>query len=230
VKQIDITISATIRPELLYVTLDSFKSKLLKNNFKYRVILNVDPIGDDKYNQQKMLDITKFFFDNIVYNFPKEPNFPKAVIWCWKQVESDYVFHLEDDWFLIKNINLNSMINILNNNSDIASLRLSKTDQKETGKKIKDFVYHEKLSLNPTLFNGKFIKEVVKMMDDKLNPEKQLRCSNLNKRTRFICKWKHVIYTKEGNGILIKDIGREWMETTKYHKQIAFINWEEKKL
>jgi len=226
VKKIDITITSTIRPELLYITLYSFKSKLLKNNFKYRIILNVDPIGDDNYNQQKILDITSIFFNDIIYNFPKEPNFPKAVIWCWKQVKSDYVFHLEDDWYLIKDINLNSMINILDRNLNMASLKLSQTKQKEKNNQIEDFIYHEKLSLNPTLFNGKFIKNIVQLLNNKINPEKQL-CYNIsNKRTQYIYKWKHAIYTKEGNEILIMDTGRDWLEEIIHLKLTDLTNKE----
>lgn len=226
-EKIDITITATIRPKLFQKTLLSFTQNMLTDQSQYRLILNVDPIGEND-TQQKMYDVAKGFFRNIVYRFPKEPCFSSAVIWCWEQVTSKYVLHLEDDWKLLKPISIDSMVEIMDKNPRLASLRLSKTGKSETRslKPEDGFVYYPKLSLNPTLLRGTFVSKVCTMMDSTLNPEKQLRCSKSSVRGKYLCGWLHGIYTKEGIEALIKDTGREWMDRTKFTKETGFTNWE----
>ena len=62
--KIDLILIATLRPEILEITLNSFYHKLLKN-FNVRLIVNVDPIGDTRYTQQDVINICKKYFPNI---------------------------------------------------------------------------------------------------------------------------------------------------------------------
>ena len=226
-EKIDITITSTLRQKVFYKTLLSFTKNMLYDQSRYRIILNVDPIGEDN-TQQKILDVAKGFFRDIVYRFPDKPCFSEAVIWCWEQVNSKYCFHLEDDWRLLVPINIDSMIEIMNKNPKLSSLRLSKTGKPETRSANPEtgFVYYPKLSLNPTLLRGEFITTVSKLMDPTLNPEKQLRCSKKHKRTKYICEWDYGIYTKDGTDATVLDIGRSWMDNTKFTKVTGFTNWE----
>ena len=73
-EKIDITITATLRQKIFYKTLLSFTKNMLTDQSRYRIILNVDPIGEDN-TQQKMLDVAKGFFRDIVYRFPDKPCF-----------------------------------------------------------------------------------------------------------------------------------------------------------
>lgn len=228
--KVDITITATVRPKLFQKTLSSFVSNMLLNESDYRIILNVDPIGEDK-DPMQIVNVAKGFFRNIVYRVPPNPSFPQAVIWCWQQVTADYCFHLEDDWKLMRPININNMIEILDNDPRLVSLRLSKLGKPETisSKDQNGYIYYPKLSLNPTLLKGSFVKTVVKFMDENLNPEKQLRCGKATQRNIYLCKFLHGVYTKEGLDQIVKDTGRSWMETTKFEKDIGFVHWREKK-
>jgi len=225
-KKIDITVSATIRPKLFQKTLLSFTNNMLKNQLDYRIILNIDPIGEKK-DPMDMVEVARGFFKDVVYRIPNEPSFPEAVIWCWKQVEGDYVLHLEDDWKLLMPINIDNMIEILNNDPRLISLRLSKIGKPETVSSPDrgGYIYYPKLSLNPTLLKGSFIKKIVNLMDPTLNPEKQLRCGKATERNRYLCSFLHGVYTKESLDQIVKDTGRSWMEATEYEKDIGFINW-----
>lgn len=224
---IDITMPAVVRPEIIRRTLSSFCDNMLKERNEYRLILNVDPIGEN-YKQNEIYKIALKYFDNIEVNYPETPSFTKAVYWCWSQVKSDYVFHLEDDWWLCRPCNIYQMIYILNQNPTLASLRLNKERTKgfKEGQKL-GFVSHPKISLNPTLFRGDFIKGVYGLMDLTLNPEKQMR-SNKTPRGKFILQWTHGIYISESYLNMVDDIGRDWMAKTKFFKKTGFMNWEVK--
>ncbi len=184
--KIDICMTATIRPEIVDSTLKSFSENMFKDQSNYRLIINVDPIGEN-IPQKSILKVAKRYFDDIIYNYPKYPSFTKAVIWCWSQTTSNYVFHLEDDWKLLTPIDINSMIEILEEYPDLVSLRLNKEKTGNSKHTCRHgFIYHPKISLNPTLFKGEFIRVVSTLMDKDINPEKQLRAFFC--RARMICR------------------------------------------
>src|SRR4030043_1164252 len=97
---IDITMTATLRPQVISQTLESFCRNIFKDRNSYRLIVNIDPVGE-KVKTAKVLEVCKQYFKNIVFNTPKFPSFPSAVVWCWSKVESDFSFHLEDDWISV---------------------------------------------------------------------------------------------------------------------------------
>lgn len=227
IEKIDICITSTIRPLILDKTLSSFTTKMLTDQSRYNIIINIDPIGE-KIKAKEVIKVVKKYFSNIKYNIPSEPGFTKAVKWCWENTTEKYVFHLEDDWELLTNINIDSMIEIFNNNEDLVSLRLNK---EKTGKSKHStrygFIYHPKISLNPTLFKGYFLRNVSQMMKLNFNPEKQLRPTNDN-LGNYISKFKNGIYTKDSCNSVVFDIGRDWMNKSRYTKKTGFMYWNNK--
>ncbi len=222
--KIDITTSATIRPELLNITLKSFCSNLLSNDHEYRFIINVDPIGEPDKTPDDVLDVARSYFKNVIHRKPKVPCFGAAVIWCWQQTTSDLVFHLEDDWRLLKPIKLSLMLKTIAVYPKYASFRLSK---KRVSKSSKNrVVSYPVLSLNPVFIRQSFIQKALKCMMPIKNPEKQLRILD-PMCGRFIKKTRHGIYIEQGSGEIVKDIGRGWMKKTRlYSKKTGFLDWK----
>jgi hypothetical protein len=202
---IDVTMTAVIRPEIVRKTLESFCENLFYDDkMNYRLIINVDPIGEN-VDPKEVLKVAHFFFDNVVYNVPSKPSFSNAVIWVWNQIVSDYVFHLEDDWVILRKIPLVEMIRILDKNDDLACLHFYRKDISNR-KNIKlfgtSYVYKNNyyvsrkpfgFSLNPVLVRADFIKQIVKNMHGKSNPEKQIRIKN-DKMKDVLHLWKYGIY------------------------------------
>lgn len=226
---IDITCTCTLRPKIFEKTMNSF-FKYMLNNVPCRLIMNVDPIGEDGVTQNDMIHIAqKFPFKQFLINTPKEPKFTKAVIWCWKNIQNEYILHLEDDWELLLEIDIKNMLNILKKNKNLASLKLSKENLKFNSESfLSGVLYEEKFSLNPNLVKREFLYNVVtKMIEDK-NPEKQIRINNNNGMSDYIKKWKFGIYTYSGINKIVNDLGRPWMTNTKFKKPIGFMKWENK--
>ena len=225
--KIDITMTAVKRPEILRRTLESFCNNLFTEKDRYRLIINIDSIGE-KVKPKVILKICKRFFkeEQIIYNVSVTASFPAAVIWTWQQVEAPWVFHLEDDWIINMPVDINDMIEIMKKYS-LVSLRLNKNKSGKSKSTNKyGYMSHPKISLNPTFFDGAFIKNVVPLMDPKLNPEKQLRIGKgIEERGKYLMKFKHGIYTKESIQQVVVDIGREWMKKSRYTKNTGFKNW-----
>ena len=223
---LDITTTATIRPSLFHQTLKSFTENLFVDQKEYRLILNVDPIGED-LDPIEVVKVGQQFFDNVVYNIPDKPNFAQACKWCWGMTTSKYIFHLEDDWELSRKIFINDMISIMNNNKNMMLLRLPKlrlTSLHYCEEKNK-FINQHKLMLNPGLFRGNFIRDISEKMNTIDNPEKQLR--KVFKLPRY---QNAGVYCGEGEGVYIKHHGREWQKHSKYRKRKGsnFTTWEKR--
>jgi hypothetical protein len=226
--KIDICTTATLRANILDETLKSFTSKMLKNKDRYRLIINIDPIGDKLKRRHLVLNVARKYFNNVIYNLPDTPGFTKAVQWCWSKTTAPYVFHLEDDWRLLYDINVDDMIEMMKSHK-LTSLRLNKADEKKTKSYVKfGFTLHPKISLNPTLFDGDFIRMVAPKINLNANPEKQLRPST-SELGKIIIPTRHAIYQKVTLRKVVLDIGRQWMTKSRFHKKTGFMHWEVKK-
>ena len=236
-EMIDITLTATLRPSVLTQTLDSFREKLFVDESRYRLIMNVDLVGEDVLPFE-IIYIAETYFSNVVYRISKEPSFSKAFLWCWDKVESDIVFHLEEDWKLLKLIDIDNMISILEKNQDLACLRLNKmhipVDCIFEGKQyeyvdgfLRGMGRDDYFSTNPELLKGKFVKEARKYLFDKLNPEKQFRPTQQVLFRNVVEKWDYGVYAKPGDFPAIWDLGRSWMVNHGYIKEggSGFIRW-----
>jgi hypothetical protein len=241
-QQIDITMTTVIRPSVLEKTLLSFSKNLFYDNKdRYRLIVNIDPVGE-KDDPKTIISLCNSFFNNVIYNIPSKPSFPKAVIWVWSQVTAPWVFHLEDDWLIHRQIDINNMIRILNERPGLACLRLYKRNIPKQRKPImfecsyqynKDGFFVAKNSgtqfgLNPVLIRRKFIQQALPLMRNDKNPEKQFRYTNLIMKD-FIYKWQYAIYGKPGDTLLVSDHGLQWRKSQMLVKPSnSFIRWVKK--
>lgn len=244
---IDVVVTATLRPKILDTTLHSFRKRLLNDeNYRYNLIINIDPAGNKRISSDDVLAMASKHFDNIIHNVPQRASFPMAVMWVWSNTKSDYVFHLEDDWVLQKDISISDMINIIDKYDKICCVRLSKGPIGAGGKMIKPypceyadlkdrvkFQLFPRISLNPTLFRGEFVRKAVEVMTPNINPESQLvkkwAVKNRNFKSdridKFLEGWDYSVYTACGEKPVIKDTGRMWRDMMKIKRDYDFVNW-----
>jgi len=244
---IDIAITATVRPKLLERTFETFYNKCFNDycykikNSNLHIVINVDPVGDTKnFKQHHMIDICHKYSNNVTYNTPKKANFAKAVKWVWYNCVNDYVFHLEDDWELNRNTDLIKIINLMDNNEDLAAIKLFKKRYPEEIPYImfdSDYDYDNdelfiaknsgtQFGLNPTLIKRSFLQEALPLMSDDLNPEKQFRQKNPVMKD-FVLKYKYGMYGVPGDEALVKDIGTVWRNKRNIEKPkgTSFLTW-----
>lgn len=239
--KVDIAMTAVIRPSILGETLDSIvRNVCYKDMNRFRLIINVDPIGES-IKPMKVVKTANSRFPNVVYNIAQTPSFPAAVKWVWSNATAPFVFHWEDDVNILRRIDINNMISILNKYDDLSSLRLYKAHTPNQ-KKIHTFScrwsYNEdgfylahdwkkQFGLNPVLIKREFVKEAVTRMVDNYNPEKQFRYSQKYMRP-LIEKWKYGLYTKPGEERMIDGRkGQKWKNKLGIDKPKGetFVKW-----
>ena len=238
--KIDITMTATLRPDVLAKTLRSIKRNIITDEHDFRLIINIDPIGE-KIKSKIILKVVRKYFDNVIYNYAKIPSFAKAVKWVWLNSDAPYIFHIEDDWSINRKINVTKMINILDKHKDLSSLRLYKYTTpkrkmfstfgcKWRYNKMGFYVadgWQKQFGLNPILIKREFIDEALPKMRDDVNPEKQFRASQ-KWMAPTLKKWKYGLYTSPSEKASVSDIGLTWRNKHKLVKPKGkpFLSWE----
>jgi hypothetical protein len=227
----DITMTAVLRPKVLNATLKSFEKHLFKSFSDHRLIVNIDPVGDS--TTDAVLNVIYDFFpkDNVYYRCPNTPHFGVAAQWVWSKVESEFVFHLEDDWRLLEDVSLQDLFDILSTSMDMGSIRLLICKEKYMKGYFKDvkskhFTINNKLSLNPCLCRGVYLRKLSSMMNPSKNPELQVvHASPTSKFGKFTSSWKHVVYDHKKNPI-VENIGKNWrIKRNLIRKRSDFVTW-----
>jgi hypothetical protein len=238
---IDITMTASRRPEIIEQTLSSFKKNLFAE-VDAALILNIDPVGPG--NPVDVLELAGIYFPIKALRTPREPSFPRAFQWAWSMADADYVFHLEDDWLLTRPVDLRTLMAILKAEK-IASVRLpafaAGLDSMKNWNKVFRWAGQcyeppadeEWLGFcgHPSLIRGSFVQKCAFLIDPALNPEKQFHSGNPSLNEEF-GKWKYVVYGEPSDPPappLVVDIGRQWMEKSGWKKAGAkawFTEWE----
>jgi len=239
--KLDITITACKRPEILATTLYSFVSKMLIGH-ECRAVINVDPVGTG--NSIDTVEACKAVFPNTIYRLAEEANFSEGFKWVWQNKgDAEFVLHLEDDWELLKEVDVNHMVNILRGHPKLALLRLPQF--RADGDKMKNWnkffpwngTYFEcpeelKMSVgfcgHPSLIKKEFIENTVNYIDITKNPEKQFHRGPFE-IMKEIAKWSFGVYGTPEQSAMIRDIGRKWMIKNKWKKKGSkayFMEWE----
>lgn len=210
---LEFSTTAMVRPKILSRTYSSFCKRLRGVDFSQCTLyLNVDPLPAED-DPMAVVEMAKRYFGNVVHRIPENPNFTAAVQWCWSQVTGPYVFHLEDDWILRRDIIMKEMIKQV-------------TGKYKERRVIQVFLRayphldRRKVCLSPSLLSGDFVRKASEIFDISLNPEIQLRGDIV---TGF-----SINHSKD---ICVHDIGRVWMRKSGYKrpdKKARFNRWIKK--
>jgi hypothetical protein len=227
---IDFTTTSCCRSDLLFRTYSSFVSNFAGINFKRSTLfLNLDHyegFGDI----DKSIEVAKSFFGNVVYNVSEQPNFAKAVKWCWSNnLNTDFVFHLEEDWELLKKVNIDDMVDVFDrNDSNVVSVRLRSKGRLNEG-------VDNAIILAPSLFKKEFL-QIHKYMNENKNPERSIHNIDDSARKQIskemkIKKSYSYVFTNanmkknDKSNSLVEDIGREWRSEKKCSLQKRGVIW-----
>jgi hypothetical protein len=221
----DICTTATVRPDVLRQTLESFKRFVFGSFATHRHILHVDNIGSHLSTVGTVFDVSReYFHPRYEYRFSDQPSFPVAFRWCWQRVESPQFFWLEDDWEAFAPVDFDGMVATMQAQPDLAVLRLPLWDATDTcrqwNKKLID--YHDGyfeipenlrgtigFSGNPSLVNTRFAREALEFLHVHGDPEKQIKGGVAGMAALFP-RWRFGVWQRPNTGAVVRDIGRAW--------------------
>ena len=174
---IDVLINSCARPDVLATSIKTFKKHIkTSHNLRYVILEDkVDSAGRQKAGI-KWLNKNKKLFDEIHFAEKKmgPGRFFAPVV---KLCKTDYFFHLEDDNEFVVDVDIDSIIEVMQNNDYMAEviMRRGKTDKRNhpkniviDGLKLTEF---DLFSVATGVFNTKAVKKII----DKAGWKRQLR-------------------------------------------------------
>jgi len=222
----DFTTTAMARPEILNRTLSSFSKNLIGITLKNcRLFINIDPLPSG-IKRKEVIRVARKYFKEVNYNLPKVANFTAAVNWLWSNAETEYIFHLEDDWELVKKVSVPRLLAFFEKNENLLQLIL------------RAYRYRYKTcALSPSIIHKKMYSAVGGNLNIKVNPEAQLRGDKFGIKmpTRGSATAGRSIRVYPKKHVILSDIGRRWINKSRYkkgggyRKKARFITWEIKK-
>jgi hypothetical protein len=206
-RHLDVAISATIRPEVLDLTLFSFYKHFLGQFGSTRLIVNVDPLGVPGGQAAEVLAVCQRFTPHVTSRCPATPSFASAVKWCWEQVASAAFLHLEDDWLLRRTMPVERVHARLMTHERVAAVRFNLTRNPRADPPVSDA-----LSFNPSVFRTEFLREALPRFDCAKDPEKQFRS------VPELAHWQFLYYGAPGESACVVDIGKKWRRLHDFQK------------
>jgi len=199
---LDVCVTAIRRPEVLELTLRSF-SKRLKAAPPFRIILNIDPLGDGSADD--VIECASRFATHIEVRVAAKACFPSAVNWAWENVRSDIFLHLEDDWILKKNVDYRAWESALRASRASQSVLLMKKPRTDPGSL--------RYSFRPHLAKKSVLDEIG-TIPNLVNPEVYA-----GSQLSFV---QTIDYGQE---FCVEDIGRKWSKFRGLEKKGDIENW-----
>lgn len=198
---LDVTIPATLRPELLERTLCGFVSRV-RTSMQPRAIINIDkvPAGNlDKISD--IITVVEKYIPLRAVFVAEFPSFAAAVRRVWRGSSAPFVFHLEDDWRFLRDIDLDWCVRVLSSGlSDY--IRFSKRARFKISER-------DKVSLLPSLWRGDCVRKLSAVMTNTQDPEKQLRPGQGNEALDVLLPVRILDYP---GGQCVEDTGRAWRD------------------
>jgi len=214
---IDITMTAALRPEIVERTLKSISDHIIFNGI-LRLIIDIAPVGDNKYNQLDILNIAPKYFSNINIRTRDISYQAEALIWAWRNAESEFILNWEDDWELLEDIYFDKLIEYFNYYRKLAAINFDRQEKsilnypgyKDKFELLNKNLYQRKMGYSlggpPALIRGEFIKQALKYV----NPFEYFDITSRKPEVQsFLNEWDHATLIHY-DGPYVKDLGKEW--------------------
>ena len=138
-----------------------------------------------------MTQVAEKYFGEVYPNYPEKANFTAACNWIWSNAKEEYIFNLEDDWIILKDVPMSHLLEYFNKHTKLMQVNL----------RAYDYVYTT-LPLSPSVIHERYYKAVAGKLDIKINPEVQLRGKNFGIKMpspslNIPSKGKIITYPKE---------------------------------
>ena len=225
--KIQFTTTATLRPTVLEDTLSSFSANITDMSMKdCECLINIDCVPLGLTEPSALIEICNKYFGTVTPNISHSPNFCASVKWLWTHATTDYLFHLEDDWALLKPIKMGDILPLFDN-PDLYEVRLRK--------RTKEYGMHW-YGLSPCIVARQCYSLASKLNINE-NPEIQLKeiCGPPEGRVGVYPHFELGLYEKPPPEIvLVRDIGRDWrkvhgMSKPRKEEERQFVSWTKRK-
>jgi len=185
------------------------------------VFINIDPVGPD--TPEMLVETLQGMVGSVEFHIGAAPNFTAACNWLWRQPSDEYIFHLEDDWELVAPVHIDDLLQPFNREDSFLQVAL----------RAYPYAY-DKVCLSPSVLHRRFYKAVAGKLDERKNPEVQLRGNVFglelpSPKEGIRSIGKVTVHSACREKIYIKDLGRAWLKKQPYARpdvKTEFTTWK----
>lgn len=229
---IDITVTAALRPDLAETTAKSVRRFLVAENelySRFRVIVNIDPVGVDGVTQADVEAVYREIFDDVTVYKPASADFPMAVRRVWQAVRSKLVFHAEDSKLLVRPIPVQRIIDAFGDYEDLATVSLCPLKKSHLSPRALQYdqiydlylsaFFRKAVTLQPSFFSRQYVHEMAELLHRGFSPEKTIKgfpdpanasvAPAVHERaSRY--RFGSISSAEETDGVYFENVGRQW--------------------
>lgn len=226
--QITFVTTAMLRHEIIKRTYSSFDKNLTGIDLgKCKLLLNIDPLPDQnrsKHHYDTVIKIANEYFGEVEFFTPKKANHTKAVKRLWNRVETEYIFHLQDDWALFEEISFPEMMKVFTSHPQKHQVMLMR----------QCWPRPLRVGFPPSVIDRTFFEGLADLFDDNKACEYQMHQIFLGHKDypKHPNKLNHncLYYYPDEKKPVMKDIGRNWMRSSGYirPKHNKFVTWKKR--
>lgn len=244
--KIDILMIGVIRPKVIEETTISLLENVLNDNHEYRLIVNIDPVGETNHTQMDCIKILKKYFKEVHHHCPNSPSVNNAWKWVMKNSETKYMWFKEDDIKILRKVDLDDMIRIMDKNPKLSMLMMDKhgtlpnhqrtLSEKKILRSTMEFEYtgdnwykaphwFRAAGITSTFVKKDFLLPCLKHFKDDRSPNNTIKGKQTirtgQKNTNiapFLRQWDYGYYQTPNAGKHFIDVGKEWRAKLGYEK------------
>lgn len=218
--QIDVSLVCGSRPKLLTRMMASFDGNIFSGLALGNVFVNIDPFGGDSRAQRECRSIVYNYFPAANIRMAADCSFGAAVKHLWALPTSRVFLHLEDDWLAIRKYDLSAIAS--HSKSRVKQIQLAKPHFPAslwTRYRFRPLLSNgvfipnpmrPSFSTSPSLIESSFAHEVSKLLDPKLDPEKQFFNGQNGPLEMYLRAFRAKALLSFYESPVIEDIGRAW--------------------
>lgn len=214
--ELDVTIVATRRPDLLRQTLQSFERNLLRNVGVGAAFLNIDPIWGSEADDHEVEQLVRGLRPRrLEIRRPDSAGFGAAVKWLWSKPQSHWFLHLEDDWLLQREVSARLL------RRRLAADRFAQISLLRRADGWKKSVHYSKFTTGPSVMLSAFAHRASELMREELDPEKQLYSGTNLRLEAEVSRFRRRYLGSRFTPSYIVDIGRPWRASRGIEKSLV---------
>lgn len=233
--EVELTVVAARRPALLARTLESFHQRLFRHFRLARASINIDPAWGGEVEAAECVTVMRSLFPDAVVFAPEKPGFTAAVKRLWSHSHAEYIFHLEDDWLLMEDVQPDDLSPF--DDPTVAQVSLMAKEKNWDRAQRGDYHYVKRrarllgvplpyrikrnaFTTSPAFTRGTFARGWAQLMDEAFDPEKQTYSGWNPPLEKFARGLRNYIHSGRQHYSLVVDTGREWREARNIEKKI----------
>lgn len=235
----DVAMIAALRPKVIRKTLETFK-KNIRYSGSFRVVAAIapPPIGDAGVSQKDVKKLIESFYP-LKAQTKGTKSHSDCQSWIWKNCDSDFFLQWEDDWELLKPLDLDLMVETMRRRRDFAYINFDRKEksllthrpyvERHLFNKLEQGLFFrvrgKSLGGPPAIVRASYAAKAAEFIKSNEAPDRTSGTKEVQKFLRGYVIGHYI--GQDGEGAIVQDIGTVWRQAKGLRKttKLGSVRW-----